>query len=135
MIRTKSILNIHNYRLFFFMASAKSSCTTSTLSSVETELINRVHSHFPNNQPDKFYFFYATASPFSNFHPCHFIEDGVEFDTSEKYMMYHKASKNNFKFYFCSFYLILLFYLKCYLGIVLRLRPFFELQPQQNVNL
>lgn len=77
------------------MASSEESCTASTLSPFEIELIKRVHSHFPNNEPDLFHFFYATASPFSNFHPCLFTEDGIEFDTSEKYMMYHKASKTH----------------------------------------
>jgi predicted NAD-dependent protein-ADP-ribosyltransferase YbiA (DUF1768 family) len=73
------------------MASAP---PTSTYTQSETELVNRVHSHFPNNEPDKFHYFYETASPFSNFHRCAFSENGVEFDTSERYMMYHKASKD-----------------------------------------
>jgi len=73
------------------MASNTESITTSTLTPSEIELINRVHSHFPNNEPNKFHFFYETASPFSNFHPCSFSENGIQFDTSERYMMYHKA--------------------------------------------
>ena len=66
--------------------------TSSELSAFETELISRVHSFFPNSEPDKFYFFYETASPFSNFHPCSFEENGLVFTSSEKYMMYRKAS-------------------------------------------
>ncbi|UJR25815.1 hypothetical protein I4U23_007165 [Adineta vaga] len=73
------------------MASGNFNLTQSSLTPLEIELINRVHSHFPNNEPDRFHYFYQTASPFSNFHPCFFVEDGIEFDTSEKYMMYHKA--------------------------------------------
>jgi len=65
------------------------------ISSFESELINRVHSHFPNNQPNKYHYFYQTASPFSNFHPCTFTENGIQFHSSEQYMMYHKASKEN----------------------------------------
>ena len=84
------------------MASSDESCTTSNLTQSEIELIKRVHSHFPNNEPDRFYYFYATASPFSNFHPCSFSENGIAFDTSEKYMMYHKASKI-LRNYFSSF--------------------------------
>jgi predicted NAD-dependent protein-ADP-ribosyltransferase YbiA (DUF1768 family) len=71
------------------MASNNSNASDAT----EIELINRVHAHFPRNDPDKFYFFYATASPFSNFHPCSITENGLTFHSSEQYMMYHKASK------------------------------------------
>ncbi|CAF0909827.1 unnamed protein product [Adineta ricciae] len=77
------------------MASSNPRLTTSTYTPSELELVERVHSHFPNNEPDQFHYFYETASPFSNFHPCHFVEDGIEFDTSEKYMMYHKAKLFN----------------------------------------
>jgi len=76
-----------------------SNMTTSVLTSSESELINRVHSHFPNNEPNQFHFFYETASPFSNFHPCTFSENGIQFNSSEQYMMYHKASKEK-KFFF-----------------------------------
>jgi hypothetical protein len=82
------------------MASSNENLTTSTLTSSEIELINRVHSHFPNNEPDKFHYFYQTASPFSNFHPCTFTENNIEFNSSEKYMMYHKASKGKLTFFF-----------------------------------
>ncbi len=77
---------IDNFRV---MASNNSNASDAT----EIELINRVHAHFPRNDPDKFYFFYATASPFSNFHPCSITENGLTFHSSEQYMMYHKASK------------------------------------------
>ncbi|CAF0725279.1 unnamed protein product [Rotaria sp. Silwood1] len=77
------------------MASKHTSCTRSALTPSESELIKRVHSHFPNNEPDKFHFFYATASPFSNFHPCNLLENGIQFHTTEQYMMYHKAKLFN----------------------------------------
>ncbi|CAF0964429.1 unnamed protein product [Adineta steineri] len=73
------------------MAANTRHITSSTLTAVETELINRVHSHFPNNEPNRFHYFYQTASPFSNFHPCTFSENEVQFHCSEQYMMYHKA--------------------------------------------
>lgn len=94
------------------MASSDKSAPTSTLTPSEIELINRVHSHFPNNEPDKFHYFYETASPFSNFHPCSFTENGVEFDTSERYMMYHKASKEKCFFFLSSNRLNNFFYFK-----------------------
>jgi predicted NAD-dependent protein-ADP-ribosyltransferase YbiA (DUF1768 family) len=81
------------------MASTTEQLTRSTLIPSEVELINRVHSHFPENEPNKFHFFYRTASPFSNFHPCSFSENGIQFHSSEQYMMYHKASKE--KSFFC----------------------------------
>ncbi|UJR17664.1 hypothetical protein I4U23_004560 [Adineta vaga] len=65
--------------------------SNSSISSIEIELINRVHSYFPNNDPDKFHFFYATQSPFSNFHPCSITDENFTFHSSEQYMMYHKA--------------------------------------------
>jgi predicted NAD-dependent protein-ADP-ribosyltransferase YbiA (DUF1768 family) len=65
----------------------------SQLSSCELELVNRVHAHFPKNEPTKFFFFYTIASPFSNFYPSKVIENGIEFHCTEQYMMYHKASK------------------------------------------
>src|SRR5690349_20674458 len=96
---------MQRYKLFtffrrFLMASNKKNITTSKLTPSEIERINLVHSHFPNNEPNKFHFFYATASPFSNFYPCSFSENGVQYDTSERYMMYNKASneKKNFVF-------------------------------------
>ena len=41
----------------------------------------------------KFYFFYATRHPFSNWHPSTFVDpaDGKVFNCSEQYMMYKKA--------------------------------------------
>ncbi len=78
---------------FSIMASNNSSPSKSSLTTTEIELIDRVHAHFQRNDPDKFHFFYATASPFSNFHPCSIIENGFTFHSSEQYMMYHKASK------------------------------------------
>jgi predicted NAD-dependent protein-ADP-ribosyltransferase YbiA (DUF1768 family) len=63
------------------------------LSSFETELINRVHAHFPNNEPTKFHFFYTNASPYSNFYPCTVTDNNIQFHCTEQYMMYQKASK------------------------------------------
>lgn len=70
------------------MASSK----TNPISSYEEEMINRVHSRFPNNEPTKFFFFFSNASPFSNFYPSLFEENGVQFKFNEQYMMFHKAS-------------------------------------------
>ncbi|CAF1295673.1 unnamed protein product [Adineta steineri] len=67
----------------------------SQLSSFETELINRVHAHFPNNEPTKFLFFYTKASPFGNFYPSIIIDNGIQFYCTEQYMMYHKAKLFN----------------------------------------
>jgi hypothetical protein len=78
---------------FSIMASKNNLQSKSSLTSTEIELINRVHSYFQNNDPDKFHFFYATASPFSNFHPCTIMKNGLTFHCNEQYMMYHKASK------------------------------------------
>lgn len=39
----------------------------------------------------KFTFFWESESPFSNWHPSVFTHDGVTFNCSEQYMMYHKA--------------------------------------------
>ena len=41
--------------------------------------------------PKTYTFFYATASPFSQFHPCEFEENGIKFTAAEQYMMYQKA--------------------------------------------
>ena len=41
--------------------------------------------------PKNFTFFYTTASPFSQFHPCEFEENGIKFIAAEQYMMYQKA--------------------------------------------
>lgn len=51
-----------------FMASSNQSNMDNNYTPLEIELVNRVHSRFPNNEPDRFHFFYETASPFSNFH-------------------------------------------------------------------
>lgn len=40
---------------------------------------------------EKFTYFWRTASPFSNWHPCSFEIDGITFNSSEQHMMYHKA--------------------------------------------
>jgi hypothetical protein len=108
-----------------------SNITKSTLTPSESELINRVHSHFPNNQPNKYHYFYQTASPFSNFHPCNFSENGIQFNSSEQYMMYHKASKESFFFpNFLNKYL----YSKNYLVIMKQLKLFFKLLNQLIVK-
>jgi len=39
----------------------------------------------------KFTFFWKSHSVFSNWHPSVFIHDGITFNCSEQYMMYHKA--------------------------------------------
>ena len=59
------------------------SSNTDPLSSGEIEMINRVLSRFPNNEPTKFFFFYSGASAFSNFHPSPFEEDGLKFKFNE----------------------------------------------------
>eukprot|EP00579_Thalassiosira_antarctica_P000526 CAMPEP_0201869580 /NCGR_PEP_ID=MMETSP0902-20130614/3046_1 /ASSEMBLY_ACC=CAM_ASM_000551 /TAXON_ID=420261 /ORGANISM="Thalassiosira antarctica, Strain CCMP982" /LENGTH=187 /DNA_ID=CAMNT_0048395111 /DNA_START=121 /DNA_END=684 /DNA_ORIENTATION=+ len=53
----------------------------------------RTKSPISTAQADQYYFFYSTSSPFSNFHPAHFVdeEEGNSFFCSEQYMMYHKA--------------------------------------------
>ena len=58
----------------------------------EIELVSRVHGHFPNNEPTRFVYFYTIASPYSNFYPCIVIENDIQFNCTEQYMMYHKAS-------------------------------------------
>lgn len=40
---------------------------------------------------EKFTYFWRTASPFSNWHPCSFEIDKITFNCSEQHMMYHKA--------------------------------------------
>ena len=40
---------------------------------------------------DRYTFFYTKSSPFSQFHPCDFEEDGIKFTAAEQYMMYQKA--------------------------------------------
>jgi len=40
---------------------------------------------------EKFTFFYRTASPFSQWHPCEFEIEGNKFNCAEQYMMYCKA--------------------------------------------
>ena len=67
--------------------------SSAPLSAYEIELVARVHSYFPNNDPRRFTFFYTDKSPFSNFYPSNLEEDGVRFHCTEQYMMYHKASK------------------------------------------
>ena len=90
------------------MASANTNSRTSTSVPSEIELINRVHSYFPNNEPTKFFFFYTNTSPFSNFYPCNITENGIEFHCTEQYMMYHKASKGKIYFLFIIFIVIIL---------------------------
>lgn len=43
------------------------------------------------NSHNKFTFFWKKHSPFSNWHPSVFTHDGITFNCSEQYMMYHKA--------------------------------------------
>ena len=116
------------------MASNNVHFTVSTLARGEIELINRVHSHFSKNEPDKFYFFYQKPTPFSNFHHCLFSENGIQFDSSEKYMMYHKASKKELLFFAFQFFKETSC-LKNYLVIMKQLRQFFKLQNHLNAKL
>lgn len=38
-----------------------------------------------------FTFFFTEASPFSNWYPCRFVVDGIEFNCTEQHMMHGKA--------------------------------------------
>ncbi len=92
------IIYLCNVNHFFtisllFNKNTRSMASKSSLTPTEIELIDRVHAHFQRNDPNKFHFFYTTASPFSNFHPCTITEDGYTFHSNEQYMMHHKASK------------------------------------------
>lgn len=40
---------------------------------------------------EEFVFFWGNESPFSNWHKIDFEVDGIHFNCSEQYMMYHKA--------------------------------------------
>ncbi|MGZ0041432.1 NADAR family protein [Paenibacillus ottowii] len=40
---------------------------------------------------EKFTFFYRSHSPFSQWYPCEFVVDGLEFNCAEQYMMLKKA--------------------------------------------
>ena len=42
---------------------------------------------------EKFFFFWKSKSPFSQWHKAEFVVDGVEFNCAEQYMMYRKASE------------------------------------------
>ena len=55
----------------------------------------KMHTKRLNSQNGKesFTFFYTTESPFSQFFPCNFILEELEFTCAEQYMMYQKASK------------------------------------------
>lgn len=39
----------------------------------------------------KYCFFWSSRSPFSNWHSAKFIENGIEYNCTEQYMMYQKA--------------------------------------------
>jgi predicted NAD-dependent protein-ADP-ribosyltransferase YbiA (DUF1768 family) len=124
---------MQRYQIFtifrrFLMASTNANLTQSSLVPSEVELINRVHSHFPNNEPNKFFYFYETASPFSNFHPCSFSENGIQFNCSEQYMMYQKASKEKTNF---LNYQTILFISKNYSVMTKQLKQFLK----QNIQL
>lgn len=137
----KSKAFVQHYKIFtfcrhFLMASSNANLTSSTYTPSEIELVNRVHSHFPNNEPNQFHYFYETASPFSNFHPCTFTENGIEFNNSERYMMYHKASKEKKIFFFIFLLNKSCFFLsKNYSAIMKQLKKFFKLQLQLIVKL
>ena len=42
---------------------------------------------------EKFFFFWRSKSPFSQWHEAEFVVDDVEFNCAEQYMMYRKASE------------------------------------------
>ena len=42
---------------------------------------------------EKFFFFWKSKSPFSQWHKAEFVVDDVEFNCAEQYMMYRKASE------------------------------------------
>jgi len=42
---------------------------------------------------EKFFFFWKSKSPFSQWHEAQFVVDGIEFNCAEQYMMYRKASE------------------------------------------
>lgn len=45
------------------------------------------------NAAEKFFFFWKSKSPFSQWHKADFVVDDVEFNCAEQYMMYRKASE------------------------------------------
>ena len=45
------------------------------------------------NATEKFFFFWKSKSPFSQWHKADFVVDDVEFNCAEQYMMYRKASE------------------------------------------
>lgn len=45
------------------------------------------------NAVEKFFFFWKSKSPFSQWHTAEFVVDDVEFNCAEQYMMYRKASE------------------------------------------
>lgn len=42
---------------------------------------------------EKFFFFWKSQSPFSQWHKAEFVVDDVEFNCAEQFMMYQKASE------------------------------------------
>ena len=46
---------------------------------------------FTVDNMSKYTFFFRANSPFSNFYKCKFIDERIEFNCMEQYMMYHKA--------------------------------------------
>ena len=45
------------------------------------------------NTVEKFFFFWKSQSPFSQWHKAEFVVDDVEFNCAEQFMMYRKASE------------------------------------------
>lgn len=45
------------------------------------------------NAAEKFFFFWKSKSPFSQWHKADFVVGDVEFNCAEQYMMYRKASE------------------------------------------
>lgn len=45
----------------------------------------------PNVLEEKYYYFYETKHPFSQWHKSNFVVDNIEFSSAEQFMMYNKA--------------------------------------------
>lgn len=62
-----------------------------TLTENEKKLIVLVKKDFLGDEANNFKYFYGSRSVFSNFYESKFIEDGILFNTNEKYITYKKA--------------------------------------------
>lgn len=59
---------------------------------VEAELAN-IMAIATTESTERFFFFWKSKSPFSQWHEAQFVVDGVQFNCAEQYMMYRKASE------------------------------------------